>query len=127
MATNKVPGFDKIPLRVIKDCLAAILSSLTSIINATFESAYFPTVWKISEVIPIPKEGDHQVANNNRPISLLPILSKVCERTAHDQFTSYLLSEYRLSSKQSGNGGMREWGNAVMGGWGDGGGGMGGI
>jgi hypothetical protein len=45
----------------------------------------------------------HQVANNNRPISLLPILSKVCERTAHDQFTSYLLSEYRLSSKQSEN------------------------
>ena len=54
-------------------------------------------------VIPIPKEGDHQVANNNRPISLLPILSKVCQRTAHDQFTSYLLSEYRLSSKQSEN------------------------
>ena len=59
MATNRAPGFYKNPLRVIKDCLAAILSSLTSIINATFESAYFPTVWKITEVIPIPKEGDH--------------------------------------------------------------------
>ena len=33
MATNKSPGIDKIPIRVIKDCLPAILPSITSIIN----------------------------------------------------------------------------------------------
>ena len=31
-------------------------------------------------VIPILKEGDHEVANNNRPVSLLPALSKICAR-----------------------------------------------
>ena len=36
MATNKAPGIDKIPIRVIKDCLPVILPSVTSIINATF-------------------------------------------------------------------------------------------
>ena len=35
MATNKAPGIDKIPVRVIKDCLPAILPSLTSIMNAS--------------------------------------------------------------------------------------------
>ena len=27
--------------------------------------------------------GDHEVAGNNRPISLLPVLSKVLKRVAH--------------------------------------------
>ena len=47
MATNKSPGIVKIPIRVIKDCLPAILPSITSIINITFLSAQFPHVWKL--------------------------------------------------------------------------------
>ena len=69
----------------VKDCLPAILPSLTSIINATFEFDTFPLAWKTAEVTPIPKVGDHNIPNNTRPISLLPVLSKVCERVAHDQ------------------------------------------
>ena len=43
--------------------------------------------------------------NNNRPISLPPVLSKVCERAASsfNQFTTYLVSKERLTSKQSGS------------------------
>ena len=41
--------------------------------------------------------------NNNRPISLFPVLSKVCERVAHNQLTTYLVSKDRLMSKESGN------------------------
>ena len=54
-------------------------------------------------VTPIPKEGDHEQANNNRPISLLPILSKVCERAALNQIMTYLVENERLSTKQNGN------------------------
>ena len=60
-------------------------------------------MWKLAEVKPIPKEGDHEIANNNIPISLLPILSKVCERVVHNQLMYYLTSKGRLSTKQSGN------------------------
>ena len=103
MSPNKAPGIDKIPVRVIKDCLQAISHPLTSIINTSLLSACFPNVWKIAEVKPILKDGDHEIANNNRPISLLPILSKACERVAHDQFMEYLTSRNRLSTKQSEN------------------------
>ena len=103
MATNKSPGIDKIPVRVIKDCLPAILPSITSIINATFLSAQFSNVWKIAEVTPILKDGDWDIPNNYRPISLLPVLSKVCERVAHDQLTSFLIANQRMSPKQCGN------------------------
>ena len=76
---------------------------MKSIINAAFEFDTFPLAWKTAEVTPIPKAGDHDTPNNDRLISLLPVLSKVCEHVAHNQLMSYLLSRGRLSSKQSGN------------------------
>ena len=63
----------------------------------------FPEVWKTAEITPIPKQGNHELPNNNRPISLLPALSKVCERVAYNQFVTYLTTKERLTTKQSGN------------------------
>ena len=103
MATGKAPGNDKIPLRVFKDCLPAILPTLTSIVNNSLTSGVFPSMWKSAEVIPIHKQGDYEKPENNRPISLLPILSKICERTALNQFMPYLVQNERLSTNQSGN------------------------
>ena len=103
MAPNKSPGINKIPLRVIKDCLLAIVPSITSIIDATFLSAQFLNAWKIAELTPILKDGDQEIPNNYRPISLLPMLSKICERVAHDQLTSFSIANQRLSPKLCGN------------------------
>ena len=98
---KKAPGIDKASPLLIKESLPIIVPSITSIINASLRSRVFPTSWKIAEVWPILKNGDHEEASNYRPISLLPILSKVCERVV--QLTSYLTSNQRISVKQSGN------------------------
>ena len=103
MPTNKAPGIDKIPMRVVKDSLPVILPSLSSIINTSFVKGTFPLLWKMAEVTPILKDGDHEQANNNRPVSLLPILSKVCEKVTLSQFMTFLESKQRLSTEQSGN------------------------
>ena len=103
MPSNKAPGINKITIRVIKDCLPAILPTITMIINNSFVSEILPSTWKIAEVTPIPKDGDAEQAKNSRPISLLPVLLKVCKRIAHNQFTSYLASKQRLAATQSGN------------------------
>ena len=66
-------------------------------------SSVFPSDWKISEVTPLLKEGDHEIANNNRPVSLLPVASKVCERVALNQLTTYMSNKKRLTEHQSGN------------------------
>ena len=65
--------------------------------------AAFPKAWKIAEVITIPKEGNSEEPANNRPISWLPILSKVSERLAHKQFVEFLTMHDKLSTYQSGN------------------------
>ena len=59
--------------------------------------------WKTAESTPLPEQGNHELPINNRPISLLPALSKVCERVAYNQFVTYLTTKERLTTKQSGN------------------------
>ena len=73
------------------------------VINASLTTTMFSADWKIAEVSPILKEGDFEEAGNNRPISLLPILSKVCEKAALNQLMPYLAANKRLAVTQSGN------------------------
>ena len=51
----------------------------------------------------VPKDGDAGNPCNSRPISLLPVLSKVKERLAHRQFVTFLDNDIKLSQFQSGN------------------------
>ena len=63
----------------------------------------FERAWKIAEVTPILKSGNSEDPCDNRPILLLPILSKVSERLAHGQFVDYLTANKILAKTQSGN------------------------
>ncbi|CAB3998563.1 Hypothetical predicted protein [Paramuricea clavata] len=103
MPSNKSPGKDKVSMRVIKHSLPVILGPLTDIINCSLSSSSFPIAWKEAEVIPLLKDGNHEEASNNRPLSLLTFLSKICEKVALNQFGSYLMKNKKLSTHQSGN------------------------
>ena len=69
--------------------------------NNSFKSNTFARVRKISEVTCVPKDGDAGNPCNNRPISLLPVLSKVNERLANRQFVKFLDNNNKLSQFQS--------------------------
>ena len=102
--SNKAPGKDKLQMAVVKDALPAILPISTEIINSSLLTSVFPSSLKESEIVPIPKDGgDPEVANENRPVSLLPALSKICERVALNKFTEYATRRNCLSGHQSGN------------------------
>ena len=53
-------------------------------------------------VTPIPKEGDKCNLNNYRPISVLPVFSKVFEKVAHAQLYDYLENNSILHKQQYG-------------------------
>ena len=42
MPSSKAPGYDRIPVFVIKDCLPYILPTLTALINSSFSDSVFP-------------------------------------------------------------------------------------
>ena len=71
--------------------------------NNSFKSNTFARVWKIVEVTCVFKDGDVGNPFNNRPISLLPVLSKVNERLAHRQFVTFLDDNNKLAQFQSDN------------------------
>jgi hypothetical protein len=103
MPKNKAPGLDKITLNFIIDCLPYIIQPITDIINSSLTQGIFPKAWKIAKIVPIPKTDEVEPASNNRPISLLPIFSKICERVVHQQFTNHLTINKLLSTHQNGN------------------------
>ena len=41
--------------------------------------------WKQANVTPVPKSGDMHLANNFRPVSVIPVLAKVFETIVHRQ------------------------------------------
>ena len=50
----------------------------------------FPESLKLADVTPVYKKGDPTLVSNYRPISALPILSKVFERSMHHQVSKYI-------------------------------------
>ena len=78
---RKAPGFDLITGQVLKELPRKALIKLVNLINAAFRLKYVPQLWKVAEVIMIPKPGKspHEVTSY-RPISLLPIMSKLFEK-----------------------------------------------
>ena len=59
----------------------------------SFETCTFPQKWKRAKVIPVPKKPKPTV-DDLRPISLLPIVSKIVERTALDSIKHELIAMY---------------------------------
>ena len=76
--------------------------SLSEIFNLSMSKGLFPNDWKISRVAPIYKDGPTDVDSNYRPISVLPVVSRLFEKLICDQFYSILNEYRRLFSKQSG-------------------------
>lgn len=95
-------GYDNIPAKYLKLCIEDITSPICHIINASIKQNLFPNQWKISRISPIPKIKSPKDPSDFRPISILPILSKVYERLIMKQMINFLESEQLLSQYQSG-------------------------
>ncbi len=70
--------------------------------NTSIVIGIFLTAWKFSIVVPIPKTGDVNDPSNYRPISLLPVLSKLLEKIVSSQLIQHLESNHLLSNTQHG-------------------------
>lgn len=78
---KKSPGYDLISGVIIKQLPEKALRCLTYIYNAILRLGFFPSQWKAAQIILIPKPGKPaEEVTSYRPISLLPILSKLFEK-----------------------------------------------
>ena len=57
---------------------------------------------KKAYVVPIHKKGDKQTLKDYRPVSLLPICSKIFERLLYNEMFGFFLDKDLISANQSG-------------------------
>lgn len=95
-------GFDRINADMLKLTLPETLPVILAIINRSIETNVFPNSWKRALVKPIPKTQSVEQLKDLRPISILPVLSKVLERVVFIQLEKFIRSENIIPPFQSG-------------------------
>ena len=88
-------------MRFIKPVSDHLISPLVHIINNLIDKKVFPNSWKIARVCPIPRVDQPTLVKDFRPISVLPILSKVYERVILKQLCNFIEKESLYTTTQS--------------------------
>ena len=73
-------GPNEISNWLLRDYAAILAFPISTILNASFKQQHLPTLWKLANVLPIPKSKPVQnLEKDFRPISLTPSMPKVAE------------------------------------------------
>ena len=92
----KGSGPDCIPVVALKNCEPDLSYILVELFSKCLKESCFPDCWKVSSVVPVFKNvGERSTAKNYRPVSLLPVVSKVFEKPLNNRIINNL-EKYRL-------------------------------
>ena len=87
---DSAAGWDELKPSIIRTVKDSIKIPLAHIGNLSFDTGIFPVELKIAKIIPIFKSGDECTFTNYRPVSVLPVFSKIMERLMYDRLISYM-------------------------------------
>ena len=88
--TSQGFGLDSMSSFFLKVGMPVLAGSLSQFFNMSMSLGIFPEDWKIASVAPIYKDGSEDENSNYRPISVLPVISRLFEKLVYDQFYGYL-------------------------------------
>ena len=91
---RKATGYDHIPGKIVRIAHQELLFPITRLINTAITANAFPSNMKLAEISPGHKKDDNLIRGNYRPVSVLPILSKVYETVMNDQLFGYFLDKF---------------------------------
>ena len=99
---GKAVGIDNIGGKFLKDGAPILADPITKLCNLSISLSKFPRECKIAKLKPLYKKGSKLEAKNYRPISLLPLVSKIFEKIIHAQTQAFLDENKILYKFQSG-------------------------
>ena len=94
-----VYGLNSFMIKKIKNL---IIPKLTAMINQCIRDSVFPDALKIAIVTPVFKKGDINDPSNYRPISILPVISKIYEALLKNQMMDYFETNSLFAAEQFG-------------------------
>ena len=95
-------GWDNVSVHMVKNCDESLVKPLFGIFQFSLETGNFPSNWKRGNIVPVHKKGNKDLINNYRPVSLLPIFSKIYEKCIYDTLYNYFEGNDLFSKSQSG-------------------------
>ena len=99
---SKSKGHDGVSTELLKLINNDISNCITLIINQSLTSCIYPDSLKVAKVTPIYKKDNNKIISNYRPISVLPVISKVFENVIFDQLSEYFVTNNLFSPQQYG-------------------------
>ena len=90
MIKDSAAGWDGLEAFIMKQIKEVIVTPLVHICNLSLKTGIFPDELKIANVVPIFKSGDDMVFSNYRPVSVLPIFSKLLERLVYNRLVEFI-------------------------------------
>ena len=97
LVSNKASGHNG-----LKVCSSHLFYSLYKLIKLSMVNGVFPSSRKIANMIPIHKSGPCNDPNNYRPVSILPVLSKIIEDHVAKSLLVFLQEKNLIYRAQSG-------------------------
>ena len=103
LKSKKSYGYDGISNILLKSIIPEIQAPLAIIFNKSLRDGIFPEKMKLAEVIPIYKmKGKTDMLNSYRPVSLLPVISKILEKLVQKRINHFLQKKMLLFDSQFG-------------------------
>ena len=102
LGIRKSSGTDDVSARMLKATADITTPTLTRLFNMSIRTGLFPDCWKTARIVPIPKKGCITNPRNYRPVSILPVLSKVFERIIYTLVSKHLKVHSPISPYQFG-------------------------
>ena len=99
---SKAAGIDRLPGWFLIDGTEILSKPISDICNLSIFHGIFPNACKVAKLQPIFKKGKNVDPFNYRPMSLLPLTSKVIEKVVHNQTNEFLSDNKILCNYQSG-------------------------
>jgi hypothetical protein len=95
-------GYDGLPTKIVKLCAPLFAKILVYLINLSFSEGCFPERLKCSIVKPMHKKGDVTEVSNYRPITLIPIISKIYEKVLCARLNEFFEQQNVIKREQNG-------------------------
>ena len=84
-------------VRVVKENAEYFAEIICSQFNETINSSKFPLSFKLGNITPVFKNQSRNHKSNDRPVSILPLISKVFEKSSTNSFP-YILKKFFQNS-----------------------------
>ena len=102
LKSSKASGIDGISNYIVKLSVKVVSPVLMKLFNSCMDEGIFPDMFKIACVIPLFKGGEKTESTNYRPISLLPVFSKLFEKVIEVRLAKFLDKNKLITPHQFG-------------------------